>query len=244
MNNSKLSFDARRFSLYDLALLVGPIKGGDGEGENDEGATGGTDGAAGDPNKKITALTEEKDRHYAKRKDAEQKATELQRERDELAKWKEDQENAKKSDIEKLQGKVDELTKANTDLQVTIDRLAVENAFHLANNVEWHNPKRALGMLDLSDVKVENGKVDADKIKKKIEQLAKDEPYLVKSGGEEGDGASGSGSNGNSSNGAGSGGKKTGTPPGKQKAGAGTGRDVESLAKKYPALRGRFGNKS
>lgn len=243
MKNPKLSFEPRCFSLYSLAALVGPIRGADGEGEG-EGDTGraGDVTTEGDPSKKITALTEEKDRHYAKRKDAEQKAADLQRERDDLLKWKEEQENAKKSDLEKLQGNVDKLTKANETLQDTVNRLAVENAFHTANTVQWHNPKRALASLDLSDVKVENGKVDVNAIKAKIEQLAKDEPYLVKNGEGEG-GNSNSGSGSDSSKDKGKKVSKTGTPPGGNDNDAGKGNDLESLAKKYPALRGRLGSR-
>lgn len=241
MKNARLS--PAPFRLFDLAALVGPICGSDGEneGEADAGRTGATENN-GDPAKKIAALTEEKDRHYAKRQDAEKTAADLKRERDELAKWKEEQENAKKGDVERLQGQIDKLTKANSDLQTTNDRLAVENAFHAANDVQWHNPKRALSSLDLSDVKIEGGKVDVEALKKKIEALAKDEPYLVKT--KEGEGSNSDSGDGSKGKNEGKATGKTGTPPGKKDVGAGKGNDLEALAKKYPALRGRLGRSS
>lgn len=45
---------------------------------------------------------------------------------------------------------------------------------------EWHNPKLAFSLLDISDVDVEEGKVDPASLKDAVSKLAKEHPYLVK----------------------------------------------------------------
>jgi len=221
-----------RLSLSQI-LAFGPIYGAEGEGESGAsgagegtqgGATGtgetppaqtppdpGTGNEGGDPQKKIAALNEEKDRHYKARQEAE-------RERDDLKKWKEDQERKTKTAEENLQTDLKTAQDTISTLQKTIQSLTIENAFYMANTHEWHNPKRALASADLSEVTVKDGVVDEAALKAALDKLAKEEPYLVKPKEDKPPPKGG----------------PTGAPP----AGQGTKQtDQETLKRKYPALR-------
>lgn len=126
-----------------------------------------------DPQKKITALESEKERHYKRRKAAEAENEELKR------KLKE-HEDAKLSDSQKAAKELEETKQENGNLKSTLRQLALHNAFLLVNDVKWHNPKRALASVDLSDVEIDDeGKVDDKALKAAIKKLADEEPYLV-----------------------------------------------------------------
>jgi hypothetical protein len=205
----------------------GAPNGGAGEGEGGKGDSKDDlksgSGGSGDPERKISALEEERDRHYTRRKDAE-------RERDELKTWKEEQEAKGLGEVEKRDKTIVKHETTISKLQATIDRLAIENAFLATNDVKWHNPVRAMAALDLSDLKVgEDGKVNSEEIKKRIAKLAADEPYLVKS-------------DGNDSDDKGKQGEKkvvkTGTAPAND-GGKPAAPNLDALARKYPALRSR-----
>lgn len=63
------------------------------------------------------------------------------------------------------------------------DRLKASEARALAAAAKFRNPATAVRLLDLSEVDVtDDGEVDAAKVKKLLEQLATDEPYLVDDG--------------------------------------------------------------
>ena len=223
-----------RLSLKDV-LALGPIIGSDGEGG--EGAPAGGAGGAGegapaggaagdgagagggaseggDPQKKIAALAEEKDRHFKARQDAE-------RERDDLKKWKEEQERKDKTEVENAKADLDKVKNELAASQATIKALLVKNAFLQVTDVEWHNPERALSLVDLSDVEVKDGTVDNEAVKKAVKTLAADEPYLVKPKEDPKNPPKG----------------PTGTPPGGGAAGGDPKADAARLAQKYPALR-------
>jgi hypothetical protein len=221
-----------RLSLKQI-LAFGPIIGAEGEGESGasgagegtQGGEGGTQGGAegappgppagsegGDPQKKIAAQQEEIQRHFSARQKAEG-------ERDELQKWKDEQERKTKSDVENLQTDLKTAKDTIAQLTTTNQSLMIENAFLQANTHEWHNPKRALASADLSAVTIKDGVVDEKALKDALDKLAKDEPYLVKP--KEGDGKPPAGG-------------PTGTPP----SGQGSKQtDQETLRRKYPALR-------
>jgi len=185
---------AKRWSL-DAILSAGNVYASDGEDDKpapDADPTGGTgqepvieSGSTGEDDKeftpeqlkaKVAALKEEKDRHFKQRQDAEKRADELQKKQDEVdRKGKTELENAK-SDIEARDKQIE-------TLNVTIRRLAVENAFVALPDVTWHNPATALKLVDLSDVEfdAETGKPkDMKQLVKAAKALAADNPYLVR----------------------------------------------------------------
>ena len=187
--------------------------------KSDDGGKGDKGSSGDNPDAKIAALEEEKDRHFRLRQEAES-------ELDELRKWKKDKEAEGQTEVEKRDTRIKELEADNTTLQTTLRSLAIENAFLSVNDVEWHNPSRALSLADLSDVEVDkNGKADAKAVKAAIEKLAKAEPYLVKP-------KSGDDTDEDKS-------KKTttGVPPARRQGKANT--DRAALDAKYPALRTR-----
>lgn len=236
MKSTRLSLNKKLLTL-DLA----PIFGADGEGEG-AGGTGGAgttetggEGAAGaggsgstekpeeggDPQKKITALEEEKNRHFTARQAAE-------KERDDLKAWKEEQERKGKSDLENLQTDLKTVKAERDQLAETNQRLLVQVAFLGTNDVQWHNPERALALVDLSDVEIKDGKVDTKALKAAIDALAKSDSYLVKTTEAKEE--------------------KPGTPPGRsgQLPGNGAGRtgqqpdpDRAKVLAKFPSLRNR-----
>lgn len=126
-----------------------------------------------DPQAKIRALTEEKERHFKKAQDQE---TEL----NELRKFREEQERAKLTEAQKLEADKAKAEAETNKLKEENRRLALQNAFLAANTVKWHDSAAALKLVDLSEVKVENGEVqNPDALKSAIDKLAKDSPWLV-----------------------------------------------------------------
>lgn len=207
--------------------------GGAGAGEQ-QGVTpaGSASDAELDPQKKIAALTEEKDRHWTKAQEAAQKLSELEPELEELRKLKEQIETEKLSNEEKVQKQIEDLTKTITakdetiaQLQESTKKLVLNNAFLTQTDVKWHNADRALALADLSAVEISEDKngvptiKNPDALQKAIKELATSDAYLV-----------------NTSEGAPSWSGKTGEVPApKQKTGAAA--DREKLLKDYPALR-------
>lgn len=194
---------------------------GEGDGGQDDGA-GGSDGGddarrdGGNPDAKIKALEDEKDRHWRKRQEAEQ-------ELENLRKWKKEQEDKGKTELEKAQSDLQESVKERDALQSQVGQLQLEIAFLTDNTYSWQNPKRALQLADLSEVEIKDGKVKG--LDKALEALAKSDPYLLKSKEDKGENDEGAGG-----------------PTGQQhnrKKGEKTGSDRNALMKKYPALRGR-----
>lgn len=221
-----------RLSLSRISAF-GPIYGAEGEGESGssgagEGTQGGegqgqggatsppappTGNEGGDPQKKIAAQQEEIQRHFSARQKAEG-------ERDELQKWKDEQERKTKTDVENLQTDLKSAKDTIAQLTSTNQSLMIENAFLQANTHEWHNPKRALASADLTAVTIKDGVVDEKALKDALDKLAKEEPYLVKPKEGEKDKPPPGG--------------PTGTPPSGQ---GGKQTDQETLRRKYPALR-------
>lgn len=121
----------------------------------------------------------------------------------------------------------DELTRATEEAETAKQEAAglrkslqvqqIANAFFGSNKVNWHNSRRALQVLDTSNVTIEDdGTVKG--IDAAIDKLAKSDPYLVKPGGNDERPPSGDGKDGKGGN-------------------RGTQTDREALVKKYPALR-------
>jgi hypothetical protein len=191
-------------------LAIGNVYLSEGEGE---GGQGGESGGTGQPNegkpndngnddgagsdgesdefdklspeelaKKAKRLREERDRHYRQKQDA-------IRERDELktAQQAAEEEARRKnqSEVDNLKDDVQKRDKTISDLQGTIKRLTVERAFMSTPGIEWHNPERALTLVDLSGVEVDDdGKIkDSKAVAKAAKDLAESDAYLVKSTG-------------------------------------------------------------
>lgn len=88
-------------------------------------------------------------------------------------------EDAKKDKATKADEKATRLEKDLEKATATARDLRLHNAFLIDNKYDWHNPRRALRLLDLSDVEIdEDGKVEG--LDEAIEALAKSDPYLLK----------------------------------------------------------------
>lgn len=154
--------------------------GGDGSGTEDknkdpEGTGSSEDGKGGDgrdPNPKIAALEEEKQRHVRRRQEAEDALAEAKKELDELR-------NKDKDDSTKNAERLMTLEKDNAQLQEDLKQARLENAFLKDNTFTWHNPGRALALADLSEVEIDSdGTVHG--LKKALEALSKSDAYLLK----------------------------------------------------------------
>ena len=198
------------------------------EGDKPEGASDKSDdGSQGDPQKKIAAQDEIIERLSQQRKEKDEKLQEL-------LKYKEDAENAKLSDQQKIDKRIKELEESDAAKSETLQKLVVNNAFLAANDVTWHDPETALSLLDTSDLEfVVDEKTGVPTVKDKkafakaIAKLAEDKPYLVKTQPAEDDPKPGP----KAWNG------KTGDSP-KPKASE-EANERRRLQEKYPALRGR-----
>lgn len=197
--------------------------GGTGAGTSgDNGKSGeSTSGDKGNADGKIAALTEEKDRHWQKAKDAE-------KERDDALKKLQEIEDKDKSELDIAKRDNEKLKSDFAALQETNQKLALKVAFLSSNDYQWHNPERALALADLTDVKIgEDGKVEG--LKKALDALAKSDAYLLKE--QPTDDKSGGGKVTPVASGAAAGGKRTGSTD------AATER--AQMLQKYPALRSR-----
>ncbi len=145
-----------------------------------------------DPQVKIAALEEEKNRHFAKAKEASDKLTEAERELEELRQFKQTKDQESLTEEQKTQAKIAEFEQqlAAKDaeiqkLQESSRKLAVKNAFLSANDVKWHNAESALALADLSEVEIVDGPdglpslKDATVMQNAIKGLADKHPYLV-----------------------------------------------------------------
>lgn len=140
-------------------------EGGSGSDEDDKGSKG-------DPESKIAALEDEKNRHVRRRQEAE-------RERDEMRKRLEALEEKDKPEQEKIKARLTELETENETLQTLVRDTRLENAFLKDNTYTWHNPGRALALADLSEVEIDSdGKVHG--LKSALDKLAKSDSYLLK----------------------------------------------------------------
>jgi hypothetical protein len=80
---------------------------------------------------------------------------------------------------EKLQRDFEESQKQVETLQSTNQKLALQVAFLSDNTYTWHNPDRALKLVDLSQVEIDaDGKVSG--LKDALKALATSDPYLIK----------------------------------------------------------------
>jgi len=188
----------------------------DGSDPEGGGSDKGGDGSdKGDPDAKITALEDEKNRHVRRRQEAE-------KERDEFKKRLDELEGKDKTDLERATTRVTELELETKALTETVRDLRLSNAFLTDNTFEWHNPRRALSLADLSNVEIDDdGTVHG--LAEALKALAKSDSYLVKEKEKNGDEEEEVVSTGTQKN-----------PSKKAKKGD---ADVEGLKNKYSALR-------
>lgn len=123
------------------------------------------------PDAKIEDLEQEKERHYTRRKEAEKRAEEAEKELRELR--KKDQ-----PEKEKVETELKELRTQNESLSGQLRETLLENSFLRDNSYSWHNPSRALRLADLSKVEIDDdGTVHG--LKNALDALAKSDPYLI-----------------------------------------------------------------
>ena len=80
---------------------------------------------------------------------------------------------------EKLARDYEEATKTVESLRQVNSELSLKVAFLSDNTYEWQNPKRALQLIDLSQVTIEDGG-DVSGLKEALKALATSDPYLLK----------------------------------------------------------------
>jgi len=128
-------------------------------------------------------------------------------------------EDKDKTELERANAAVEQANKERDDARAALRAQQVNNAFLTSNKHVWHNPERALSLLDLSEVTIgDDGTVLG--IDKAIESLAKSDPYLIKADDD------------NKPPPPGSSGVPAGSGGGKKNA-----NSREQLMDKYPALR-------
>ena len=139
--------------------------------DSDDDAEKGKKKKKSDPQAKIKALEEEKDRHFKNAKKYKKQAADLE------ARLKLLEDKAERDKI--AQEAKDKATEAATQ------RLHLENAFLRANEIDWIKPEQALALLlaDPDEYEVEfddSGKVDRKSLRAELKRLAKANPHLVK----------------------------------------------------------------
>jgi hypothetical protein len=123
-------------------------------------------------------------------------------------------------EVEKLKRNFEETVKQVDALRTTNSKLALENAFLSDNTYDWHNPKRAMQVLDRSSVEInDDGTVTG--LKEALKALASSDPYLLKPKTEEETP------------------KPGGTSPGNNGGTGGTKPDAKKLAARFPAMNTR-----
>ena len=179
-----------------------PGDGEDGEGDGNEGK---------DP--RVKELSDE-----AARRRVENKALKTQLE--EALKQLKSYDDKDKSEVDKATARVTELEALVAQQEESLQQERIHTAFLASNKYTWHNSERAMSLVDLSEVTIDDdGAVSG--LDKALEKLAKSDPYLIKS----------------SEDGGSPKGGPTGTPAGSGGKGEKGAADREKLLAKYPALR-------
>ena len=166
-----------------------PIAGGsvDAGVETGSGTDGGTDdGGSGEPDAGSTidssSTTVNKDEHdkvLSRMQAADRAKGEAEKRANDLERRLREYEDKDKTELEKAQRDAQEAQKRADEAEAGLKRERITNAFLLHNTVQWHNPERALALLDLSEVTIDdNGSVVG--MDKAIEALTKSDPYLIK----------------------------------------------------------------
>lgn len=208
--------------------------GGEG-GQSSDGSQGqgGSSSDGGDPQRKITALEEEKNRHFEARQAAE---TAKQAAEQELQKFRDAEAERERAGNDELTNTKKDLEAARSEtveLRSALEAALLDNAFLTENEYTWQNPARVLKLVDRATVEIKDGEVKG--VKDALKALAESDPYLLKKSDED-----------NSSNGGGNGGNNSSSTSGQRTGNAGNGnrnnsnnggKSAEELKRKYSALR-------
>lgn len=209
------------------ASAIGVLSGGDPEGEP-AGAT-----ITGPPAEKPEAekpINVNPDDHAKVIRERDEKDAQL------LALQQENQEREEAEEAAKAatRSKEENLEKENGTLREDVQKLTLvntENLLELAilknSKYDWQNSTTVVKLIDRSEIKIDakTGKVDG--VDKALANLAKENPFLLKTG--EGNGEGNNGGN-------------TGLPSQASGGTTSSSQDVNAKAKKRAALIGRFGN--
>lgn len=190
---------------------------GDGSGSEDRGGNGGGSGDDKDGNDGESVETIRKRMQAADRR-----AAEAERRLKEI-------EEKDLSEQQKKDRELEDLRSYREQSESEIASLSLQVSFLSVNDVQWHDPSIALSQVDLESIKGEDGKVDKKALKREIERLQKEKPYLVKDTGTGGDAGGGAGGG----KGQGSSGAGVGSGTGGKKGG---GLSEEELRRRYPSL--------
>lgn len=154
------------------------------ESDSDTGKKSGEDDDSDDDSETLKKKLKNR-AEQASRQDAEiARLKKVEREADELRKAKEEQDRKGRSELDNLKADLEKAGKTIAAKDDTIRRLTVENTFMTLKEIDWHNPATALRLVDLSDVEFDEstGQVkDRKALVNAAKELAKDNPYLVKS---------------------------------------------------------------
>lgn len=184
--------------------------GTDDEGTENDGTTEDTDTEKKTDGGDDSGAKAEAARYKARMVAADKRASELEKRLKAI-------EDKDKTELQRATDEANELKQQHAAALESLKKTRLENAFHTDNTVSWHNSKTAFALLNLSDVDIDDdGKVNG--MKEAIKDLAKREPYLVKTEDSSTE-ASGSSING--------------------RKGGGNKVDRNSLAKDFPALNRR-----
>lgn len=178
------------------------------EGEGDGAGDGNGSGTADTETPREKALREEKDRHFAKAKAAQDELANANKTLKEVQDRLTEIENKDKSDKEKAEAAA---AKATKDLEEATakaveaaslnEKLQVQIAFLASTKYVWHDPKTALKLVsDFGEIQVKDGAVTG--LDKAIDKMAKEQPFLVKSGGDGSGKGGNAGTTGQAGNGA------------------------------------------
>jgi hypothetical protein len=102
-------------------------------------------------------------------------------------------EDSKKDELTKATERAEELQKLVEDGKKENADLRLQNAFLSANEIIWHDPADALALAErrgyLDGVVDEDGTVDSSLLGKKLKEMAKAKPNLVKTAGDDDSGS-------------------------------------------------------
>jgi hypothetical protein len=182
----------------------------------------------GNPEAKIKALEEEKDRHFKKFKAQKKRADDLE------SRLKALEDKDLKPEERETRAK-EEQDRRDQAAAARMSKLNLENAFLKANEIDWVKPEQALAILlaDPDEYEVEfdeDGKVDRKSLRVELKRLAKANPHLVKPKKTESKGDDQDGDEGGSAQ------RATASSMNGKRKGKKDQPSREQLAKKFPAL--------
>jgi cell division protein FtsB len=138
---------------------------------NSNAQTAGTSGTEANP--ELTRAQQELETYRARMQAADQRASRYETELKQLR-------DKDLPEAEKLQRDFQESQEQVATLQQTNQALALQVAFLKDNTYTWHNPERALKLVDLSQVEID-GSGSVQGLKDALKALATSDPYLVRS---------------------------------------------------------------